>query len=133
MQFYPRYLRAIDFGLLHERKRLFAGNYPTVNVEKCHSRPVIDTPVAQIRGYGHGKESRKQISETARKLSGNNGDTFEGTVTVEFCAWLMGFPARYVFAGTRNEQYIQIGHAVCPPVSKAIWQSIKENKRKVSW
>ena len=148
---YHRYLKACDFGLPHVRKRLFAGNYPEVVKNRCI--PSIKTPIAEMRGYYHGKEDKNRIIESIGMLptitSGAGchcavaGDrfklidaailidgkdptkTFGDIVTVEFCAKIMGFPGDYAFAGNKTQKYRQIGNAVCPPVARAIWEAIQ--------
>lgn len=123
--FRARYLQANWFGLPHERKRLFAGNYPTVtptNVVEVE----VGTPIAQIRGYGRSIEQRRILKEYYAKMSGADPNgTFPSVVTPELYAKVMGFPADYDFAGTKYDKYVQIGNAVCPPVSAAICESIK--------
>jgi len=152
---YQRYLKACEFGLPHERDRLFAGNYPNV-IKKGITRVVFPTPTA---GYGENSglgmlggtahfEMWKKILATPPKgdpiavrqvesikafrrernvpMSSTAG--IRASITIEFCTWLMGFPADYRFHGTRSEQFKQIGNAVCPPVARAICEAIKSGR-----
>jgi len=48
----------------------------------------------------------------------------EGTFTVEMMKKVQAIPHNYYFAGKQEEKFAQIGNAVCPPVAKAIAQSI---------
>jgi site-specific DNA-cytosine methylase len=45
-------------------------------------------------------------------------------LSVEELSRIMGFPKDYVFVGTKFDRISQIGNAVCPPVAKAIGESI---------
>jgi len=118
-------------------------------------KKMIKTPIAQMRGYYHGKEDKERMTvklnqllptitagagchcavagdqfkliEAAKSLleSPDEPRSFGEIVTVDFCAWVMGFPEWYKFSGKKSEQFKQIGNAVCPPVSRAIWNAIK--------
>ena len=107
----------------YERER----GYP--NVEKL--KAMIKTPVAQIRGYGHGKDDRSDILARAIGLIGDGSAVdaesmrFCDIITPRFVAKIMGFPDDYVFSGTKDEQFVQIGNAVCPPVAHAIYLAIE--------
>lgn len=130
-----RFLKASDFGLNHRRRRLFAGNYPNPKKTIYSGSMKIKTPVAQVRGYGHGKEDRHAILKKAYELiegevyNDVNELRFCDVVTPEFYAMIMGFPGDYTFFGTKDEQFVQIGNAVCPPVAKAIWEAIKSGRQ----
>lgn len=52
----------------------------------------------------------------------------EGEFTVEMMKKVQGFPDNFYFAGNPDEQYKQIGNAVCPPVAKAIAEAILKNE-----
>jgi len=119
-------LRASDFGLPHLRRRLFAGNYSRPQ-KKPWTGEIVGTPVAQVRGYGNGKEHRAKIKAFYRDVLGGKGITFCDVVSPALYARVMGFPASYKFAGSKKEQYVQIGNAVCPPVAAGIARSIKHD------
>lgn len=113
---WPRFLRACDFGLYHERRRLFAGNYPDVKpVKTC--RVIHPTPVAQEeKAFNHNMRHRGDARSCCQWF-GRRLHTWELQV-------LMGFPPEYKFRGDYKERCIQIGNAVCPPVSKAIFNQM---------
>ena len=113
---YPRFLCANDFGLYHERRRLFAGNYPDVRptrqVKVIHSTIVAHELKAYNKNMRHRPDARSCCQWFGRRLA-----SWELQI-------LMGFPSDYFFYGNYDERCIQIGNAVCPPVSKAILDSI---------
>jgi site-specific DNA-cytosine methylase len=114
--FKPRYLKACEFGLPHERKRLFAGNYP--EPIRGHWRgKLFPTPTASQRGYHQRDAKRTKLH--FRKFFGHPWPT------VDDYKKLMGFPEDYYVYGNKNEQFVQLGNAVCPPVSAAIARAIK--------
>lgn len=141
----PRYLFAREFGLPHHRKRLFAGNYPEprkrhykgVMVPTAVGRDIKDgwepkrhkkmwkeylnTPLAKVRGYYPNLKTKSQDIKNLQEYFG----TEERYPTPEMYAHIMGFPEDYKFFGGKYEIYEQIGNAVCPPISKAIWEAIK--------
>jgi len=43
----------------------------------------------------------------------------------------MGFPEDYEFVGPKRYKYKQIGNAVCPPVSRAIAEAIRDRPDEV--
>jgi DNA (cytosine-5)-methyltransferase 1 len=120
--------------------------------KRIETKKMLKTPIAQIRGYGHGKEDREKLKEMFTELggmfptpvtTGNDRDhstkagglntystvrkkieKFTDVITPELCAWIMGFPSWYKFLGSKTQQYKQIGNAVCPPISKAIYDAI---------
>jgi len=112
----PRFLCANDFGLYHRRRRLVAGNYPDVRPTR-HVRVIHRTVVAQeVKAFTSGmrlsKEARSCCQWFGRRLT-----TWELQV-------LMGFPPDYFFHGDYKERCMQIGNAVCPPVAKAIMETM---------
>lgn len=145
-----RFLEARDFGLPHRRRRLFAGNYPEPDKHPWNGFLVL-TPIAQIRGYGNGKEDREKLKREYDlipspmatdwkgfgKSKADRGfgktrrmhDKFNEIISPEKCAVVMGFPADYRFHGSIKEKYMQIGNAVCPPISRAIYEAILKKKR----
>ena len=79
--------------------------------------PIHPTPVAQeekafTSGMAHRVDARSCCQWFGRRLH-----TWELQV-------LMGFPPGYTFRGNYKERCIQIGNAVCPPVSKAIFSTM---------
>jgi len=133
----PRFLSAIDFNLPHHGKRLFAGNYPEPRKRKWRGK-WVPTPVGRPPNMVWASKSlateqwlhylRTTDHEGMRKLL----PEFERThqYKTKMCAHVMGFPDNYKFFGTKKDRYIQIGNAVCPPISRAINQAI-ENGRTI--
>jgi site-specific DNA-cytosine methylase len=113
---WPRFIRACDHGLYHERLRLIAGNYPEVRptrvVRVIHKTPVAQEKKAFNKNKRHAADARSCCQWFGRRLS-----TWELQV-------LMGFPPEYTFRGDYRERCIQIGNAVCPPVSRAIFSTM---------
>ncbi|MHA1892091.1 MAG: DNA cytosine methyltransferase [Promethearchaeota archaeon] len=134
-----RFLKAIDFGLPHVRRRLFAGNYPKPTKIKNYQFIILPTPVAAFRGYGHGKEQRAIILEKCYQFTKENypflidddydKNVYSQVISPTFYKLIMGFPAWYEFLGNKTDQYRQIGNAVCPAVSRAIYNAIKKKKK----
>lgn len=108
-------LCANEFGLYHKRKRIFIGKFP--HVHKITNNEILyPTPVA--------------CDDHVHK-SGNNpkpsclSDMFGFTPTLDVFKKIMGFPYDYIFVGKKKEQIKQIGNAVCPPIARAIAETIK--------
>ena len=55
-------------------------------------------------------------------------EDFEGIprLTIEMVARIQGFPADWIFTGTKTNQYRQIGNAFPPPVAEAVGKQIKK-------
>lgn len=131
-----RYLRACDFGLPHVRKRLFAGNYPEpraspyvgkvwTSKDGRHSTMYVPTPMTGgIQVFKYDRERGYPCGENFDFLYG-------GSKSPALVAGLMGFPESYIFHGTVAQQYEQIGNAVCPPISRALWMVIKNPPKNV--
>lgn len=115
---FRRLLRACNYGLYHERCRLFAGNYP--DVVPTRIRPVRHpTPTAEEN------HAFKKTQKHNWKLAKNLMSWFGHKISSWEMQILMGFSEKYVFHGNYAERLRQIGNAVCPPVSEAIARSIK--------
>ena len=120
----PKILKACDFGLLHERRRAFYGNFIEPKATK-KVKPRFPTPTASSRGYS-----------CIFRLSNKNWQEFQvffktkkKIPDVSHYKFLMGFPRDYFLAGNKKEKMMQLGNAVCPPVSQAIYKSIINNKK----
>lgn len=107
-------LQANWFGLYHKRARVFVGKFPAVAPRKIVDI-IYPTPIA---------------SDDHRHKSKNNpnvaclSDYFGFTPEIDVFKRIMGFPDNYIFVGKKKEQIKQIGNAVCPPVAKAIAETI---------
>jgi len=113
-------LCANRFGLEHRRERLFAGSFPIPNSPRI-TETRIPTPTATEWKGCSSKKNREKMNRFS--------DYLGRKATVEECRDAMGFPPDYVFTGTKKDQYILVGNAVCPPVSFAIAESIKANRK----
>lgn len=177
------FYKACDFGMPHRRERFYAGNFPApkkhpfkhkrvqtptttgynhfVYTNKpewpaLHElRMMLKTPIAQMRGYYHGKDDKNRIIKQLLQISptpdarGYAHDLdrlgkdrhvrpstqelvqYKDLITPAFCAAIMGFPEWFVFSGNKSAQYRQIGNAVCPPIARAIWTAIKTVKMRL--
>jgi len=116
-------LQANDFGLFHQRKRIFIGNFPKVGKEFMnHKKIIYPTPLASDNRPHASKKYPNKSCLT---------DYFNYVPNVDVFKKIMGFPHDYIFIGNKGEQIKQIGNAVCPPVSKAIAEAIlKEEDKK---
>lgn len=115
-------LRACQFGLWHRRDRLFFGRFPRVK-PKTRNKIVFPTPTTAnnvLRNF------QNELPNFKRK------DMWRGNAgyPINVAKWIMGFPDDYIFFGNQTEQHKQIGNAVCPPVSKAIGESILKSEEK---
>ena len=72
----------------------------------------------------------KGLSQNYRR-PGRISDIFGKRVEPELCAYVMGFPEDYEFVGPKRYKYKQIGNAVCPPVSRAIAEAIRDRPDEV--
>jgi DNA (cytosine-5)-methyltransferase 1 len=136
--------KADKVRILHDFDRLF---------EVLDRKQTCNTPVA-LESKGMTKQPTKGLSNdlcyntvptpSATDWKGQSAasilykrnrihDVFPNTVTWEVCAFVMGFPETYTFAGSKREKYMQIGNAVCPPISRAIYQAIKAGGEPFDW
>lgn len=107
---------AYRYGVEQIRKRVYIGNIPP-------------PPFTSITTWG--KYPAVMATEYKGKSGRNFGrlaDYFGRKATLDECKSIMGFPKQYEFCGNKQDQYIQIGNAVCPPVSKAIAEGIIEGE-----
>ena len=108
---------AYRYGVEQIRKRVYIGNIPPppfTGITATGKYPVVcATEYKGISGRNFGRLA----------------DYFERKATLEECKSIIGFPEYYEFVGNKQDQYIQIGNAVCPPVSKAIAEGIMNEIR----
>lgn len=129
-------LSAYDFGCATTRERLFSGLFPK-SVKKSKIKRVVKD-VINPEMSGHQQPFKKTVY---RKIDPNkplfvicsqrigneryllpNGRS----LAVSELATIQGFPPWFIFPCSRSEAQRQIGNAVCPPVAKAIAESILE-------
>ena len=121
---FRRFIKATDHGLYQERKRLVAGNYPDVEPTsvkwKIHPAIRAHEKKAFNKNMKHSKYAQSCCQWFGRRLT-----TWELKI-------LMGFPPEYEFFGDYDEQCVQIGNAVCPPVAKAVANAMKNGKPRMA-
>lgn len=112
-------LNANGFGLYHKRTRCFFGVFSKVKPQ-TKMKYVFPTPVAMNRLGRGGFYTQTSLSQ--RK------DFADIRLSYPVCVskWIMGFPDDYIVLGSKREQEKQIGNAVCPPVAKAIGETLNE-------
>jgi len=115
-----RIFHANEFGLLHERARKFWGNFSRVEIGPI-KRVMHPTILAGERQVGTKRYER--IDSCGRFFQRH---LHPGDLQI-----LMGFPAppEFEVLGKDDAEKIrQIGNAVCPPVSRAIWKAIESGR-----
>jgi len=122
LDFIPEYkaqtqiLQANWFGLHHKRERAFIGNFPRVKKET--DNPIMyPTPVA-CDDHVHKSNNNPRKSSLS--------DYYGFSPGIDVFKKIMGIPKDYIFVGKRKDQIKQIGNAVCPPVAKAIAETIRK-------
>jgi site-specific DNA-cytosine methylase len=103
-------LRACDYGLPHERRRVWAGNFSIPDATDP-TEVLYTTPMASDYKRGPSKGSFQVHS--LRHHLGHPVSTAENLEA-------MGFPPGYVVLGRKHDQVRQIGNAVPPPVARAV-------------
>lgn len=116
-------LKACGYELRQRRRRAFFGTIPADLRTPCNGHRHIPAVCAT---EWKGCSSMKNMHKLNRFA-----DYLERKATIDECMKEMGFPDNYFFFGTTKEQYIQIGNAVCPPVSRAIAEAIKNDFARV--
>jgi len=131
---------AYDFGAATIRKRFFGGKYPTTAPPMIH-RNVEDVININRSGYRQPfKEHvyrkinpKKPLFTLCSQRIGNERYLLpNGTsLTVSEMAVCQGVPPWFVFPVSRSEMQRQLGNSVCPPVAKAIAESIQSSLSSV--
>lgn len=111
-------LKACGYGLKQRRRRAFFGTIPRDLRTFCNGHKHLPTITAT---EWKGCSSRSHIHKMNRLA-----DYLGRKATVQECRREMGYPEKYLFYGTKKEQYIQIGNSVVPPVAKAVAEAIKD-------
>lgn len=112
-------IKACGYGLRQRRRRAFFGTLPEDLTTECNGHRHVPAVAAT---EWKGCSSRKNMHKMNRF-----SDYLGRRATVQECRQEMGYPDRYEFFGIKEEQYVQIGNSVCPPVAKAIAESIMRN------
>lgn len=110
-------LKACGYGLRQRRRRAFFGTIPVDLRTSCNGHKHIPTVCATEY---KGCSSKSKIHKLNRF-----SDFLGRRAQIEECKKEMGFPDQYIFYGNKQDQYIQIGNAVVPPVAYAIAKSIR--------
>jgi len=141
-EYITRY-KATDVGLPDRRERMFAGNFPRffpapfkqIIVNGHAWKKTVKTPIAHMRGIGHGKQDYRKTREEYRGLARFLVDVGvlkampKNPFDTDVMKWLLGFPLDYKLAGDRLEQQQQIGNAVSPAISRRIYDEIKKGRK----
>ena len=129
------FIKACDHGYPHIRKRLFAGHYPRLKPTR-KVKPRVKTPIAQARGYYHGKKDHVRVLKQLRGLIQESdrqdlkrSEIMKNPIHPDVWKWLMSFPRDYVVCGSKQQQFEQIGNAVMPAISKLLYNKVKRNER----
>jgi len=93
------------FKGLYDLKHSFNGKFRRLDYTKI-SEAVL-TNFGYIRNYIHPTKNRP--------------------LSVRECARIQGFPDNFIFKGTENSQYMQVGNAVPPILARIIAHEIKDN------
>lgn len=123
-------LPAYQFGVPQIRERLFASShqFPMFPMRFTPMSKVFEgglmTTVANTKANG---KRWKTLDEACWTVDTSDSFRLDGQkLSIEQYKMLMGFPIDYELYGGRGKQIKQLGNAVCPPVSKAIAEGIKE-------
>lgn len=111
-------LKACGYGLRQRRRRAFFGTIPKDLRTFCNGHKHIPTVTAC---EWKGCSSRSHIHKMNRLA-----DYLGRKATVQECMREMGYRDDYVFYGTKQDQYIQVGNSVCPPVAKAVAEAVRD-------
>jgi len=106
-------LNACDYGVKQRRKRVFFGNYPLPEKQPI-SETIVPTIVAWELCGGWKTANGRRFSQWLNRKP-----------TLDEMKCYMGFPEDYEIFGNKHNSSLQIGNAVCPPVSRAIAEEIK--------
>ena len=88
----------------------------------------LDRPAPTLSaGSGNGHCNGRSIVSANQGLhEGLLNSLRRRRLTVEECATLQGFPARYPFKGTKTAQYRQVGNAVPPTLARVLAHAVLE-------
>lgn len=121
--FYQR-LEALNYGLWHRRPRIFFGRFPRVP-KITRNSCFFPTPRAANRNTG--KFISLTLNRADKPLHVLKKYKYQLSYPWYVSKWIMGFPESYRLIGSAAERERQIGNAVCPPVARAIAESIKKH------
>jgi len=133
---YEAILNAYDFGVPQNRLRAFHANFPLPNPADYEKGKTVDETFGWAEPkvlFNHRSLNRNAYSPIY--LSNKPARTAvtwpiriykEDAFSVEMMKQIQGIPTDFMLTGTKQEQFKQIGNAVCPPVAQAIAEKIKE-------
>lgn len=107
------FLDAQNYGVPQRRKRVFYGNYP-IPKQKEKADTIAPTIMAWELCGGWKNNRGRRFSQWLNRKP-----------TLDEMKYYMGFPEDYEIFGNKHSSSLQIGNAVCPPVSKVIAEEIK--------
>ena len=112
-------LNAQNYGVHQRRERVFIGNFPMPE-KKAPVYPIAPTIIAwELCGGWKGDARTRRFSKWLNRKP-----------TIDEMILYMGFPKDYKFFGNKQEQSMQIGNAVCPPVARALAEAILKKEEK---
>lgn len=110
-------LNAQEYGVPQRRKRVFVGNFPMPK-KRIVKEAIAPTILAwELCGGWDGYNTRRFSQWLGRRPTSGE------------MAIYMGFPNSFKFLGNQGERSMQIGNAVCPPVSKALAEAILKKEK----
>ncbi len=132
---YTTKIHAYNFGVPQIRERLFVSSIP-LNMIIGKFTPMstifngkLLTTTANTSANGKRWKTMDEACWTLDTWDCLELDKMK--LTIEQHKQLMGFPIDYYLYGNRHTQIKQLGNAVCPPVAKAIANSILKNSIEI--
>lgn len=124
-------LPAYQFGVPQIRERLFASSHQfQMFPQRFTSMKTVlkGKLLTSIANTGSNGKRWKTLDEACWTIDTSDSLRLDGEkLTIEQYKSLMGFPLDYELFGSKTKQMKQLGNAVCPPVSKAIAEGIKND------
>ena len=118
-------LSASNYGAIHQRKRLFAGNY-ILPFPKFQGIKKAPTPTTAWNRLPKHDNSKFRNAKEARDFIGTN----ELVECLKKSKELMGVPNDYILIGNLRDQIKQVGNGVYIPLIKKLGLALKGKELK---